>query len=75
MKLTQHSGDWAEADGTRKLLRRMTDGVRGTAGSARKSRITLSWQALVTWVPNQVFENSESWGEISQETSPLRFCC
>jgi hypothetical protein len=28
----------------------------------------------VIWVPNQIFEKSESRGEISKEKSPHRFC-
>jgi hypothetical protein len=51
----------------------MTEEYWESAGFARLYQTILKWQSVVIWVPNQVFEKSESRGEISKEKSPLRF--
>ncbi|MBB5318087.1 hypothetical protein [Tunturibacter empetritectus] len=38
-----------------------------------QDQIILKSQSVAIWVPNRVFEKSESRGEISKENSPLRF--
>jgi hypothetical protein len=70
-RLTQHSGNWVAAHGTRSSYDECDDGVRETVSSARTSRITLEWRVVVIWVPNRIFEKSESKGrDLEREIAP-----